>query len=145
MHKARFLSPFGRSIAKAVVIVTGALAVCYVSRAHAQSLPNPSLGGNVTLSVTATEGTPTALPATPGIYPDLTIHNDGAQEVFCSVGVGTSFTVTTTSYQVAVPSKGFVGFHNPTANHVACVTASSTSTARVYQNAGASVLGNAGG
>lgn len=121
---------------KRFVLLALAALVFIPGAALAQALPAPSSGGNVIVSVATTEGTPTALTATPGTFPDVAVHNDGAQEIFCAVGVGTSFTVTTTSYQVAVPVKSVGYIHNPTADHVACVTASSTSTARVYQNAG---------
>lgn len=137
MSKARYLSPFGRAVSWAIGgAVLVAVELFAASHAHAQALPAPASGGNVTLSVTTSEGTPTALPASPGTFPDLVFHNDGAQEIFCAAGVGTSFTVTTTSYQIAVPTKTVGYMHNATADHVACVTASSTSTARVYENAG---------
>ena len=144
MAKARFLSPFGYTVSVAALALAG-LAFLAV-HAHAQALPAPSSGGNVTLSVTSSEGTPTALPVAASTWPDLVFHNDGAQEIFCAAGVGTSFVVTPTSYQIAVPTKTVGYMHNPTADHVACVTLTSTSTARVYQNGGGGpFLGGLGG
>jgi hypothetical protein len=114
---------------------------------HAQTPPNPPPSSYyppaavtpASLSVTSSSAR-VVLPALPSAYPAITIVNNGPSEIFCRAGDAT-VTATTSAYTVAVPSGGYRGMWNSTATYVACVTSSSTATARITQSNGAAQLG----
>lgn len=98
----------------------------------------------VSLNATTSSGSsPVALSDTTGVFPFITIGNVGTNEIFCQDG-GVAVTVSTSAYHVSVPGGAYRTIWS-TNGYVACVTATSTATARITQSNGAAQLGSFGG